>query len=150
MKISMILVVALVSLIAADAVAQTGACTRKDSATRAYWPTFGYIPGGPYVYVPPVDGLCRRVRAVTYRGRRSHADRCQLVKNAKSPLVADTGSSARNQQVRAAANVPKNKRGDALDGVCARRRTERQVGTKEWFPDRTKEWTESNPCASFS
>src|SRR5271169_1954699 len=37
-----------------------------------------------------------------------------------------------------------------LDGVCARRRTERQVGAKEWFPDRTKEWTEGNPCANFS
>jgi len=37
-----------------------------------------------------------------------------------------------------------------LDGVCARRRTERQVGAKEWFPDRTKEWTEGNPCATFS
>jgi hypothetical protein len=73
MRISMILVVALVSFISADAVAQTGACTRKDSATRAYWPTFGYIPGGPYVYVPPVEGSCHQVRrAVTYRGRRSH------------------------------------------------------------------------------
>jgi hypothetical protein len=29
-----------------------------------------------------------------------------------------------------------------LDGVCRRRRTERQVGAKEWFPDRTGEWTE--------
>ena len=27
-----------------------------------------------------------------------------------------------------------------LDGVCARRRTDRQVGAKEWFLDRTKEW----------
>ena len=37
-----------------------------------------------------------------------------------------------------------------LDGCCARRRTERQVGAKEWFLDRTKEWTEGNPCANFS
>jgi hypothetical protein len=28
-----------------------------------------------------------------------------------------------------------------LDGLCVPRRTERQVGAKEWFPDRTKEWT---------
>jgi hypothetical protein len=73
MKIPMILVVALVSTIAADAVAQAWTCTRKDSATRAYWPTFGYIPGGPYVYVPPSEGSCHQVRrAVTSRGRRSH------------------------------------------------------------------------------
>jgi hypothetical protein len=72
-KIPMVLAVALVLLTAADAVAQTGPCTRKDSATRAYWPTFGYIPGGPYVYVPPLQDACRQVgRAVTHRVRRSH------------------------------------------------------------------------------
>jgi hypothetical protein len=73
MKISMILVVALVPLIADDAVARTGTCTRKDVATGAYWPTFGYIPGGPYVYVPPLESSCRQIRrAAKYRGRRSH------------------------------------------------------------------------------
>jgi hypothetical protein len=73
MKIPMILMVALVSMVAADAVAQTGTCTRKEPATRAYWPTFGYIPGGPYVYVPPLESSCRQIRrAATYRGRRSH------------------------------------------------------------------------------
>jgi hypothetical protein len=71
-KILMILVVALVSTIATDAVAQTRTCARKDPATRAYWPTFGYIPGGPYVYVPPSEGSCHQVRRpVTSRGRRS-------------------------------------------------------------------------------
>jgi hypothetical protein len=58
MKIPMILVVALVSLISGDAVAQTLTYTRKDY-TRAYWPSFGYIPGGPYVYIAPVvSRLC--------------------------------------------------------------------------------------------
>jgi hypothetical protein len=37
-----------------------------------------------------------------------------------------------------------------LDGVCARRRTERQVGAKERFLDRTKEQTGSNPYANSS
>jgi hypothetical protein len=37
--------------------------------------------------------------------------------NANSPLIADTGSSTRSQQVRAAANVPKNKRGDAISVI---------------------------------
>jgi hypothetical protein len=69
MKILMILVVALVSSIAADAVAQTGTCT---PATRAYWPTFGGILGGPYVYVPPLEGSCHQIRrAAANRGRRS-------------------------------------------------------------------------------
>src|SRR5271155_3844453 len=36
-----------------------------------------------------------------------------------------------------------------LDGVCARRRTERQVGAKERFPDRTKEQTGSNLMPTF-
>ena len=72
MKIPMILVVVLVSTIAADAVAQTRTCAQKDPATRAYWPTFGYIPGGPYVYVPPLEGSCHQVRrAVTYSAHRS-------------------------------------------------------------------------------
>ena len=36
-----------------------------------------------------------------------------------------------------------------LDGVCARRRSGRQVGAKERLLDRTKEQTGSNPYANF-
>jgi hypothetical protein len=67
--------IAVTTLIAAGAVhAHAGAYTdtRKDCGTRAYWPTFGYIPGGPYVYVPPTESSCRRIRRVAVpRGGRS-------------------------------------------------------------------------------
>jgi hypothetical protein len=78
MKIPMILVAALVFLISADAVARTLTYTRKDRDTRAYWPTFGYIPGGPYVYIAPVDGLCHQPRrADTSRLGGSHVYMCR-------------------------------------------------------------------------
>lgn len=36
---------------------------------------------------------------------------------------------------------------DILDSICARRSGDRQVGTKEWSPGRTKEWV--HPFAEF-
>jgi hypothetical protein len=69
-----IVAIAVTTLIATGTLhAQPGTYTgaRKDCGTRAYWPTFGYIPGGPYVYVPPTAAPCRQIRHVdTPRVRR--------------------------------------------------------------------------------
>jgi hypothetical protein len=66
MGIVRIMAIAVTTLIAAGtAHAQAGTYrVRNDCGTRAYWPTFGYVPGGPYVYVPPAPAPCRQIRGV--------------------------------------------------------------------------------------
>ena len=70
-----ILAIMVTALTATDAAhAQTGTYPRNNPARSGYWPSFGYIPGGPYVYVPPAqrDGGCYQVRRIeTPHGRRS-------------------------------------------------------------------------------
>jgi hypothetical protein len=49
--------------------AGAGTHVRSDYAGNGYWPTFGYIPGGPYVYVPPARlDLPREVHARRWSG----------------------------------------------------------------------------------
>lgn len=71
-----VVAIAVTTLIAAGTVhAQAGtyARVRNDCGTPAYWPTFGFIPGGPYVYVPPAAAApCRQIRRLaTPHARRT-------------------------------------------------------------------------------
>jgi hypothetical protein len=79
-KIPLLVVAALIIADASQAYAAMN--IRKDCATRAYWPTFGYIPGGPYVYVPPMLGQCQSIR----RAEKSGQSHLELSARNKPPI----------------------------------------------------------------